>query len=264
MPDKIIALLLGDVFGTPGVRALFTGLASMRRAHKADIVIVNGENAAEGLGITEQIAEQLFSVGVDVITSGNHIWHRREIVKMLESDQPILRPANYPPGTPGKGYIVVKIKSNPVAVLNLQGREQMPSIDCPFRVGKELVRKLQSHTKVILTDFHAESSEEKESLAFYLDGQMSALIGTHTHIQTADEKILPKGTAYITDMGMTGPDDSVIGSSKKISVQRSLSQMPLKMEVSDTPAVIQGVKISIDVETGKSTKIERITQKSLV
>ncbi len=264
MPDKITALLLGDVFGTPGVRALFTGLTSLRKEYKADIVIVNGENAAEGLGITEQIAGQLFSAGVDVITSGNHIWHHREVLKMLDSEQPILRPANYPPGTPGKGYIVVNIKSNPVAVLNLQGREQMPSIDCPFRAGKELVRKLHSHTKVILTDFHAESPEEKESLAFYLDGQMSALIGTHTHIQTADEKILPKGTAYITDMGMTGPDDSVIGSSKKISVQRSLSQMPLKMEVSDTPAVIQGVKISIDVETGKATKIERISQKSLV
>ena len=264
MPDKITALLLGDVFGTPGVRALFTGLASIRKTYKADIVIVNGENAAEGLGITEDIAEQLFSVGVDVITSGNHIWHRREIIKMLDSDQPILRPANYPPGTPGKGSTVVNVKSIPVAVLNLQGREQMRSIDCPFRIGKEQIRKLQSQTKIIITDFHAESPEEKESLAFYLDGQISALIGTHTHIQTADEKILPKGCAYISDMGMTGPDDSVIGSSKEISVQRSLSQMPLKMEVSNTAAVIQGVKLSIDVETGKALSIERFSQRSLV
>ncbi len=264
MPDKITALLLGDVFGTPGVRALFTGLASIRKTYKADIVIVNGENAAEGLGITEEIAEQLFSVGVDVITSGNHIWHRREIVKMLDSDQPIIRPANYPPGTPGNGSTVINVKSIPVAVLNLQGREQMRSIDCPFRIGKEQVRKLQSQTKIIITDFHAESPEEKESLAFYLDGQISALIGTHTHIQTADEKILPQGCAYISDMGMTGPDDSVIGSSKEISVQRSLSQMPLKMEVSNTPAVIQGVKLSIDVETGKAVSIERFSKRSLV
>jgi len=264
MPDKITALLLGDVFGTPGVRALFTRLASLRKAHKADIVIVNGENAAEGLGITEEIAEQLFSLGVDVITSGNHIWHRREIVKLLDSDQPILRPANYPPGTPGKGSVVVTVKSTPVAVMNLQGREDMRSIDCPFRTGKEIARKLQAQTKVILTDFHAESVREKESLAFHLDGQVSALIGTHTHIQTADEKIMPQGCAYITDMGMCGPDDSVIGSSKEISVQRSLSQMPLKMEVSDTSAVIQGVKVVIDVKTGKATKIERISERSLV
>ncbi len=264
MPDKITALLLGDVFGTPGVRALFTGLSSLRKTHKADIIIVNGENAAEGLGISEQIANQLFSAGVDVITSGNHIWHQREILKMLDSDQPLLRPANYPPGTPGKGSVVVNVKSVPVAVMNLQGREHMRPVDCPFRTGKELARKLQSQTKVIITDFHAESPEEKESLAFYLDGQISALIGTHTHIQTADEKILPQGCAYITDMGMTGPDDSVIGSAKEISIQRSLSQMPLKMEVSNTQALIQGVKLEIDVQTGKALKIERFSQKSLV
>jgi len=264
MPDKLTALILGDIYGSPGLRALFVGLASLKQNHKADIVIVNGENAADGLGIFVSQAEQLFSIGVDAITSGNHIWHRKEIEPMLDSDQPIIRPANYPSGTPGKGFTIVEVKSAAVGIINLQGREHMRSIDCPFKVGRDLARKLHDKTKIIIVDFHAESPAEKESLSFYLDGQVSALIGTHTHVQTADEKILPKGTAYISDIGMTGPVDSVIGSSKEISVQRSLSQMPLKMEVSENTAVIEGVKIDIDVDTGRALSIERIRHHSIV
>lgn len=264
MPDKITALILGDVYGNPGVRALFVGLKSLKQSYKADFVIVNGENAADGLGIKVDQAEQLFSMGVDVITSGNHIWHHDEIFDMLDSDRPIIRPANYPPGAPGKGYTIIEVKSHRVGVLNLQGREQMRNIDCPFRTGRELVRKIREKTPIVIVDFHAENTEEKESLGLYLDGRVSVMVGTHTHIQTADEKVLPKGTAYITDIGMTGPDDSVIGSSKEISISRSLSQMPLKMEVSDTSALIEGVVVEIDTETGKALKIERIRRQSLV
>jgi hypothetical protein len=264
MPDKITALILGDVYGNPGVRALFVGLKSLIQSSRADCVIVNGENTADGLGIKVAQAEQLFSIGVDVITSGNHIWHHDEIFPMLDSERPIVRPANYPPGAPGKGYTVIQVKSHHIGVLNLQGREQMSNIDCPFRIGKEIVRKIREKTPIIIVDFHAENTEEKEALGLYLDGQISVLVGTHTHVQTADEKILPGGTAYISDIGMTGPKDSVIGSAKDISISRSLSQMPLKMEVSDTLAVIEGVVVEIDTVTGKALKIERIRRQSPV
>lgn len=264
MPDKITVLVLGDVFGNPGVRALFVGLKSLVKQHRPDAVIVNGENAADGRGISVSQANQLFSLGVDVITSGNHIWQQKEIYDMLNSEQAILRPANYPPGVPGKGYVFIEAKKQTLAVLNLQGRREMQSIDCPFRTGKEIVRKIREKTKLIITDFHAESTEEKEALALYLDGQVSAVLGTHTHIQTADEKILPKGTAYISDIGMTGPEDSVIGSVKEVSVQRSLTQMPIRMEASDNPASIEGVKLELDAESGKALSIERLRQHSMV
>ncbi|MFP4491332.1 MAG: TIGR00282 family metallophosphoesterase [Spirochaetaceae bacterium] len=264
MGNNITALILGDVFGTPGIRALFTALPSLRKEHKADIVIVNGENAADGLGITPEMAEQLFSCGVDAITTGNHVWHKREIIDMLNSERPIIRPANYPPSAPGRGETALRVKDVMVGVVNLQGRERMYSIDCPFRVGKDLVKKMLEKCKIVIVDFHAEDTEEKESLSFYLDGLASAVVGTHTHTHTADEKILPEGTAYITDIGMTGPRESVIGSSKEISIQRSLTQMPLKMEVSYNRAVIQGVKIVFNSDTGKASKIERIEKISIV
>jgi len=264
MPGKFTVLILGDIYGNPGIRALFVGLKSLKQSRKADLVVVNGENAADGLGIKVAQAEQLFSIGVDVITSGNHIWHHREINDMLNSKRPILRPANYPPGVPGKGYTFVDVKSQTVGVLNLQGRSQMQNIDCPFRTGKEIIRKMREKTNIIIIDFHAESTEEKESLSMYLDGQISALVGTHTHVQTSDEKILPGGTAYISDLGMTGPGESVIGSSKDISISRSLSQMPLKLEVSETSAIIEGVLLDIDIDSGRTLKIERIHQQSLV
>lgn len=222
------------------------------------MVIANGENASEGLGITPEAAEGLFKSGIDLITSGNHIWQRREIIPLLEKDKRILRPENYPTGVPGSGVSLITKKEIPIAVINLQGRVNMYSIRCPFRVGEALLRQLGKKTRVIVVDFHAELPEEKEALGLYLDGKISALVGTHTHVQTADEKILPRGTAYITDTGMTGPAGGVIGMKRDISINRSLMQIPYKMEVEDSAAVVMGVLLTIAVDSGKALSIERI------
>jgi metallophosphoesterase (TIGR00282 family) len=221
-------------------------------------VIANGENATEGLGITPEAAEGLFKSGIDVITSGNHIWQRREIIPMLERDSRILRPENYPTGVPGTGLGLITKKQVPVAVVNLQGRVNMYSIRCPFKVGESLVRQIGKKAKIIIVDFHAELPEEKEALALHLEGKISALVGTHTHVQTADEKILPGGTAYITDTGMTGPAGGVIGMKRDISIKRSLMQIPYKMEVEDSAAVVMGVLLKIAVDSGKALSIERV------
>ena len=221
-------------------------------------MIANGENATEGQGITPEAAEGLFKSGVDVITSGNHIWQRKEIIPMLERDNRILRPENYPSGVPGGGLSLITKKQVPIAVINLQGRVNMYSIRCPFKVGEGLVRQLGKKTKIIVVDFHAELPEEKEALALHLDGKISALVGTHTHVQTADEKILPGGTAYITDVGMSGPVDGVIGMKRDISIKRSLMQIPYKMEVEESAAVVMGVLLTVAVGSGKALSIERI------
>ncbi len=256
------ALLLGDIVGQPGCRAIFIGLKTLKRKHKADLVVINGENAADGFGITPEIVNNIFAEGADVITTGNHIWQKREIDKYLESQERLLRPANYPAGVPGKGYCTFEIKGNKIAVLNLQGRENMQSIDCPFKKSIEIIRKIKNEIKIIIIDFHAEATEEKEALALFLDGKVSAVVGTHTHVQTADERILPEGTAYITDLGMSGPVMSVIGSLTEISIKRFLTQMPLKIEIADNPAYISGTLIEIDTETGRAIKITRISEKS--
>jgi len=261
---QLSVLILGDVFGTPGVRALYVALNSLRKEYKADLIVANGENVADGLGITPDQAEQLFASGVDAITTGNHIWHQREIVEMLASERPIIRPANYPPAAPGRGETVITAKGTAVGILNLQGRQRLSTVDCPFRTGREAIKRMREQCATVLVDFHAEETEEKEALAFYLDGLAGAVVGTHTHVQTADERILPGGTAFISDIGMTGPSESVIGSAKEVSMRRSLTQMPIKMEVSQTPAVIHGVKLVIDTENGKATSIERIRKESLV
>ncbi len=221
-------------------------------------MIANGENATDGLGITPEAAEGLFKSGVDVITSGNHIWQRKEIIPMLERDNRILRPENYPSGVPGGGLSLITKKQVPIAVINLQGRVNMYSIRCPFKVGEGLVRQLRKKTKLIVVDFHAELPEEKEALALHLDGKISALVGTHTHVQTADEKILPGGTAYITDIGMSGPVGGVIGMKRDISIRRSLMQIPYKMEVEESAAVVMGVILTVAVESGKALSIERV------
>jgi len=204
------------------------------------------------------VAEGLFKSGIDIITSGNHIWQRKEIIPLLERDNRILRPENYPTGVPGGGLSLITKKQVPVAIVNLQGRVSMYSIRCPFKVGERLIRQLGNKTKVIVVDFHAELPEEKEALALHLDGKVSAVVGTHTHVQTADEKILPGGTAYITDTGMTGPAGGVIGMKRDISIKRSLMQIPYKMEVEDSAAVVMGVLLTIAVDNGKALSIERI------
>jgi metallophosphoesterase (TIGR00282 family) len=264
MGEKLRALMLGDVVGQPGCRALFVGLSDLVKKTAADLVVVNGENAADGFGMTPEIAERFHKSGVHVITSGNHIWQKREILPTLQTDDRLLRPENYPHGVPGKGYCLLTVRDVPVLIINLEGRVDLSPLRCPFSVGKSLVKQFRSKTRVILVDFHAESVEEKEALAIHLDGEVSAVIGTHTHVQTADERILPRGTGYISDIGMTGPAGSVIGMKTETAIARCLSQMPLKMEVQNSPAEIMGVFLEIDASTGKTVRIERVREKSAV
>jgi metallophosphoesterase (TIGR00282 family) len=230
------------------------------KRHRADVVMLNGENAADGFGLTEDLARQFFSLGVQVITSGNHIWQREDILPSLQKDVRILRPANYPSKVPGSGHTIVETGGRKIAVINLQGRHQMVPIDCPFQVGSALVDKVRKQTNLILVDFHAENAQEKEALAHYLDGRVSVVVGTHTHVQTGDEQLLPKGTAYNTDLGICGPLDGVIGSVPSIAIQRQLTQIPLRNEIIDAPSHLQGVVCTIDTDTGKALSIVRISE----
>lgn len=260
MATIVRALMIGDVIGQPGMKALFAGLGPLVRSTHADIVIANGENAQGGFGIGKEEADRLFSIGVQVITSGNHVWERPGAAELLAATPFLLRPDNYPPGAPGSGRVLLESGGVVWAVLNLQGREGMSPIDCPFRGADAALAAIraQSPRAIVLVDFHAESVEEKEALAFYLDGRISALAGTHTHVQTADERILPKGTGYITDIGMSGPVESVIGVKVEICVRRGLTQMPIKMESADGDASISGILFSIDAETGRCLEVERV------
>lgn len=253
-------LLLGDVVGQAGCRAVFFNLKNILKKKSPDFVIINGENSADGFGIIPQTAYQLIQSGADVITTGNHVWQKAEGVELLKTADNILRPANYPEGAPGKGWCVVEKKGQKIGVINLEGRDNMSHLDCPFKAAKELIRKVKKEgARIIIIDFHAEEAAEKESFAFYLDGQVSLIAGTHTHVQTADARILPCGTGYITDMGMTGAQESVIGSVKEIAINRFLTQMPLKMEIADTNVAIKGVFAEIDSVSGKALSIERIS-----
>jgi metallophosphoesterase (TIGR00282 family) len=250
--------VIGDVVGQPGCRAVFVTLQGLVKELKADAVVANGENAADGLGLTPELAAGLFKAGVDAITSGNHIWQKREILALLDSEQRLLRPENYPLGVPGHGSCTINRKGVELAVVNLQGRVRMYSLRCPFLVGSELVRRLRGQTRVIVVDFHAEDPEEKEALGLHLDGSVSAVLGTHTHVQTADEKLLPGGTAYITDIGMTGPRTGVIGMKRDVSLKRALTQIPFKMEVEQSETSLSGVLLEIDSESGRCLAIQRV------
>lgn len=260
MGSIVKALMIGDVVGTPGMKALFAGLGPLVRSSGASLVVANGENALGGFGIGKEEADKLFSMGVQVVTSGNHVWERPGSAELLASTPRLLRPANYPPGVPGSGLALIEAGGVAWAVVNLQGRESMSPIDCPFRRADELLERIASERPgaLIVVDFHAEAVEEKESLAFYLDGRVQAVAGTHTHVQTADERVLPQGTGYITDIGMTGPDDSVIGVKTEICIRRGLTQMPIKMESAEGTASISGVLFSIDTETRRCVAVERI------
>lgn len=254
------ALMLGDVIGEPGLKALFAGLGELVRRLKVDMVVANGENAAAGFGITSEETAKLLSYGVQVITSGNHVWEKKGAMELLAAEPRLLRPANYPDGAPGSGLAVVEAGGVTWAVLNLQGREGLYSIDCPFRRADAVLGDLAKEHPgaLVLVDFHAESNEEKEALGLYLDGRVAAFAGTHTHVQTADSRVLPKGTGYITDLGMTGPDDSVIGVKTEICIKRSLSQMPIKMESAEGVASIHGALFTIDRGTGRCISVEAI------
>ena len=251
-------LFIGDIFGSPGRRIVADHLEDIVRTNQIDLAIANAENAAGGFGITPAIAEDLFALGLDVLTSGNHIWDKREVYDYLNRQPRLLRPANYPEG-PGKGLISLRARNGvECAVINLQGRVYMPQTDDPFRKADKLLSELPAHVKVRFVDFHAEVSSEKVAMGWYLDGRVSALVGTHTHVPTADTRILPGGTGYQTDAGMTGPYTGVIGVDKQIIIERFLTQMPVRMEAARHGAELHGVVVEVDEATGHATAMRRI------
>lgn len=252
-------LFVGDIVGRPGRYALTQALGRLVDRHCVDLVIANGENAAAGFGLTAEVAREIFDAGVDVITSGNHIWDKKEIFGFFDREPRLLRPANYPPGLPGKGGGIFKTAGGvKVGVINLEGRAFMNNLDCPFRAADALIDEISAQTKVIFVDFHAETTSEKISLGYYLDGRISAIIGTHTHVQTADERILPGGSAYLTDVGMTGSRDSVIGIRKEEAIERFLTQLPIRFEVAKKDPWLCAALVTIDEESGHAEAIERI------
>jgi metallophosphoesterase (TIGR00282 family) len=252
-------LFIGDIVGRPGRQMIARHLASLVDRHLIDLVIVNAENAAAGFGVTPDVVAELFDAGIDVLTTGNHIWDKKESFSILEREPRILRPDNYPPGLPGKGWGVFLTSADvPVAVINLEGRVFMNNLDCPFRAADAILDKLPGRPPVVLVDFHAETTSEKGALGSYLDGRVSAVVGTHTHVQTADERVLPGGTAFISDVGMTGSRDSVIGIRKELSVERFLTQLPVRFEVAKREPMLCGVVVTVDASTGRALGIERV------
>lgn len=257
MPVNI--LFIGDIVGRPGRQAVSRELHRLVDRYNVDVVIANGENASGGFGITAETARELFACGIHLFTSGNHIWDKKEALEYLKKEERIIRPANYPEGAPGKGSAVVVTPGGvKVAVLNLEGRVFMNSLDCPFKTADREIAALAAVTNIILVDFHAEATSEKSSLGWYLDGRVSAFVGTHTHVQTADERILPAGTAYITDVGMSGAFDSVIGVRKDEPIYKFLTQLPAKFEVAKKDLRLNGVVLTIDDSSGKALSIERV------
>src|SRR5213076_1586521 len=252
-------LMVGDVYGEPGRAAITKLLPRLRQEHAIEFCVVNVENAAGGFGVTPQIARQILDAGADVMTSGNHIWDKKEIVEYIVKENLLLRPANFPAGTPGVGHVTVKCGPHNVAVDNLMERDFMLPSDCPSRSAEEAAAELRPETPVILVDMHAEATSESLARGWYLDGRVSAVVGTHRHVQTADERVLPGGTAYITDLGLTGPIDSVIGVDKDLIIQRFLQQMPIRFETAKGPAALQGVVITLDrPDTGRASSIRRL------
>ena len=258
MSRPVTVLCVGDVFGEPGRRAVQTLLPRLRKQYEVDLAVVNVENAAAGFGVTPLIARTFLDQGVDVMTSGNHIWDRKEVIGYIAKENLLLRPANYPPGTPGTGSVVVKAGPHKVAVLNMMGRVFLPHLDCPFRKADEEIPRLRQDTPIIVVDMHTEATSEAQAMGWYLDGRVSAVVGTHRHVQTADERLLPQGTAFITDLGMTGPVDSVIGVEPELAISRFLTQMPNKFEPAKGPAALHGAVIRIDPDTGRALSIERL------
>ncbi|MFQ5674063.1 MAG: TIGR00282 family metallophosphoesterase [Nitrospinales bacterium] len=257
-------LFVGDIVGKPGRRALAGALASLREQHDVDLCIGNAENAAGGFGLTPDVAEDLFDLGIDVLTSGNHIFDKREILPYLSREVRVLRPANYPPESPGMGsYLANTGKGTWVGVLNLMGRVFIDTIDCPFKKADEEIKKLKQKTNIIFVDFHAEVTSEKTAIGWYLDGKVSAVVGSHTHVQTADEKILPRGTAYLTDVGMTGPMNSVIGIKTETAISRFITRLPKRFETASGEAQLNAALVKVDPRSGKANHIERIQVKSI-
>ena len=256
----VTALMIGDVSGTSGLAVLERLLPELIREYAADLTVVNGENAADGFGITEAVLNQMLSSGADIVTSGNHVWEKRDFWPVMDNSEQIIRPANYPAGVPGRGW--AKINKNGInwLIINLQGRDMMSSINCPFKAFDEIfsnqIADNPESPLLTLVDFHAEANREKEALAYYLDGRAAVIAGTHTHVQTADERLLPKGSAYISDLGMTGSTKSIIGMDIGICLKRMKTQVPLRMECAQEEAAVQGIAVKIDSETGKALLIQ--------
>lgn len=252
-------LFIGDIFASPGRKIVAQHLQEIISAEKIDLAIANAENSAGGFGITPLIAQELFSIGVDVLTTGNHIWDKKEIYEYLPHEPRLLRPANYPDELPGRGLAILRARNGvEAAIISLQGRTYMPATDCPFRKADCLLASLDPALRVRFVDFHAEVTSEKVAMGWYLDGRVSALIGTHTHVSTADERILPGGTAYQTDVGMTGPYDSVIGAEKQLVLRRFLTSTPIRLEAAKHGVELHATVVSVDENTGRATSIHRI------
>ncbi len=253
-------LFIGDIVGKPGRKAVSQLLSDIVCRHEIELVIANCENAAGGFGVTRDIIEELYRNNINVLTSGNHIWDKKEVGEFIQDYETLLRPANYPEGVPGSGSVLARsFLGNTIGVINLMGRIFMQPLDCPFRVAEREIEKLRGKTSIIIVDIHAEATSEKQAIGWFLDGRVSAVLGTHTHVQTADEKILPCGTAYITDAGMTGSFDSVIGIKKDIILKRFLTGIPNKFDVATRDRRLQGVIVDIDENSGKSVGIERVS-----
>ena len=250
----MLFLVIGDIVGQPGRQAIYKLIPSLRQQYGLDFVIGNAENAAGGFGLTVKTAHELLNDGIDVLTSGNHIWAQKEIIPYLDGDMPILRPLNYPPGIPGRGYLII----GKTMVVNLIGRTFMSNYDCPFRAMDKLLAELEPKPPITIVDFHAEATSEKVALGRYLDGQVSAILGTHTHVGTIDARLLPGGTAYVTDIGMTGPTDSIIGDDAEAVIQRFLTMMPHHLSVGKGKAVLNAIMVGVDEDSGRATSIERL------
>jgi 2',3'-cyclic-nucleotide 2'-phosphodiesterase len=252
-------LFIGDIFGKPGREIVRRGLPALIDHHAIDFVIANGENAAAGFGITGDIADVLFGYGIDVMTSGNHVWDKKEVLDYIPRQPKLLRPANFPAGVPGRGSYLGRTRTGePVGVVNVMGRIFMSPLDDPFTVVLREIEALRAKTRVIIVDFHAEATSEKVAMAWHLDGRATAVLGTHTHVQTADERLLPKGTACMTDVGMTGPHDSIIGVTVEAALGRFLNAMPARFESASGPGRLNAAVITADPATGKATRIERL------
>jgi len=255
-------LFIGDIVGSPGRQAVQLLLGAMRKEYHLDFVVANAENAAGGSGITPRVANELFDSGVNVLTSGDHIWKKKEIFEIIDRDVRILRPINIPQGAPGRGYFIFEAPNGAkVGVINVQGRVFLEALECPFRSTMQAADEILKQTSIILLDVHAEATSEKVALGWYLDGKVSAVLGTHTHVQTADERILPKGTAYISDVGMTGSMDSVIGRRVEDVLGKFLSSVPRRLEVAEGNVQLQGAVVDVDEQTGKAISIVRVQKK---
>ncbi|AYO30537.1 TIGR00282 family metallophosphoesterase [Biomaibacter acetigenes] len=260
----MILMMIGDIVGRPGRTILREKLPLLRKEYEVDFVIANGENAAGGNGITQKIAQELFISGIDFLTMGNHIWDNKDVFNFIEEEARMVRPANYPSGTPGRGYQVIKIESGiSIGIINISGRTFMNALDCPFRTADAIIDKIKNSTSIVIVDFHAEATSEKIAMGWYLDGRATLVAGTHTHVQTADERILPNGTAYITDLGMTGPMNSILGIEKETVIKKFISQLPVRFEVAKGPSQINGIIVEIDEQTGKAQKIQRMDIKEI-